>query len=182
MQRCRVKAAMLQTLPALFIWSPLLGPYVNLPGECMCCLVYNQLISTEYVLHLPGDKALRRGWETREGRKIPRRTAGRELGLVHDRVVEVGERERKKIHFNSFSLKDEGRKKKNIPLCLPSLAFRRTVLATIFSISIVRMWVPSSRDTFHSAEKDGFSDQTCRRRSGCCTRTGRTRHWRIVGV
>lgn len=112
MQRCRVKAAMLQTLPALFIWSPLLGPYVNLPGECMCCLVYNQLISTEYVLHLPGDKALRRGWETREGRKIPRRTAGRELGLVHDRVVEVGERERKKIHFNSFSLKDEGRKKK----------------------------------------------------------------------
>lgn len=122
------------------------------------------------------------GMGDKRRQKIPRRTAGRELRLVHDRVVEVGETE-KKIHFNSFWLKDERKKKKkDIPLYLPSLAFRRTVLATIFSISIVRMWVPSSRDTFHSAEKDGFSDQTCRRRSGCCTRTGRTRHWRIVGV
>lgn len=30
------------------------------------------------------------------------------------------------------------------------------MLATIFSISIVRMRVPNSRDTFHSAEKDDF--------------------------
>lgn len=36
----------------------------------MCVLlVYKQLISTEYVRRLPGDKALRKGWETREGRK-----------------------------------------------------------------------------------------------------------------
>lgn len=43
---------------------------------------------------------------------------------------------------------------------LPSLAFRRTVLATIFSISIVRTWIPCNLDTFHSAgekRKDGFS-------------------------
>lgn len=51
------------------------------------------------------------GMGDKRRQKIPRRTAGRELRLVHDRVVEVGETE-KKIHFNSFSLKDEREKKK----------------------------------------------------------------------
>lgn len=51
------------------------------------------------------------GMGDKRRQKIPRRTAGRELRLVHDRVVAVGETE-KKIHFNSFSLKDERKKKK----------------------------------------------------------------------
>lgn len=42
----------------------------------------------------------------------------------------------------------------NSPWCgLPSLALSSTVLATIFSISIVRIRIPSSPDTFHSTEK-----------------------------
>lgn len=69
----------------------------------------------------------------------------RKRRLVHGHVVEVGGL---KLHTISLFC--------NINPCLPSLAFRRTVLATIFSISIVRMRVPSSRDTFHSAEKDDF--------------------------
>lgn len=36
---------------------------------------------------------------------------------------------------------------------LPSLAFSSTVLATIFSISIVRKKIPCSPDTFHLGEK-----------------------------
>lgn len=35
---------------------------------------------------------------------------------------------------------------------------------------------------FTQRKKDGFSDQTCRRRWGCCTRARRTLRWRIVGV
>lgn len=112
------------------------GPYVKVPRWICVQFLCEQQISAEHVWVLPGDKALRR--DARQRRHKSREGQAESYG----QVTEEGEKRR-------FILEA-------IKLNLPSRAFRRTVLATIFSISIVRMWIPSSRDTFHSEEKRRF--------------------------
>lgn len=100
-----------------------------------------QLISTGCVWRLPGDNALRK--DGRQEREHKSEGQDRELGSSMAMSLRWEE-------MRSYWLQYA------VVLNLPSLAFRRTVLATIFSISIVRMWISSSRDTFHSAEKTVF--------------------------
>lgn len=125
-QRCHLKARCCKhslrcSSPACWLGLMLTCPVI------MCVVSVQTADFNGICLVFARRQSAAQGWET-EKAEIPRRTRqpkaqARPWPYIH--VVEVG---RKKIYILIASF-----------LSLPSLAFRRTVLATIFSISIVRM-------------------------------------------